>query len=318
MTRAVNHNEPVVILDPDSDCPDCPLSTEHIGKSGLACRLSFQDRIFGIISVSVPSEYAGDPEELSIFSELARELAFALHKIELDRGLRLHSEKLNAAMQLGNLAWWEMQMPSGSVVCDDRKIGMLERDPKAYQNVHFSVFTDLLHPEDYEKTMQAMRDHLEGRAESYLADYRIRKSDNSYMWYHDRGGVVERHPDGSPKRISGIVMDITHRKQTEEALRTSEEKFRTLVETMRDGLGIGDKEGRFTYVNPVLLKILGRTREELINHRFTDYLDDKNRAKFFEQQDLREKGDIRELCPLNYQKRRFGGICLYVWSSHSQ
>ena len=93
----------------------------------MACRLSFEDRIFGVLSVSVPREYAQNPEELNIFSELANELAFALHKIKLDQGLKLHGEKLNAAMQLGNLAWWEMEMPSGKVSCDARKLEMLER-----------------------------------------------------------------------------------------------------------------------------------------------------------------------------------------------
>ena len=302
----------MVILDPDIECTDCPLSGEHVGKSGMSCRLSIEDRIFGVLSVSVPSEYAQDPEELSIFKELAKEIAFALHKIELDKGLRIHSEKLHAAMQLGNLAWWEMQMPSGLAMCDDRKIGMLERDPKAYQNVHYSAFTDLLHPDDYENTMQAMRDHLEGRAESYLVDYRIKKRDNSYLWYHDRGGIVERHPDGSPKRISGLVMDITNRKKAEEALRASEEKFRTLVETMREGLGIGDEQGRFTYVNPVILNILGRTQDELLNHKFTDYLDEENRIKFLEQQELRKRG-ISENYVLSV-KRKDGSI-VYVYAS---
>ncbi|MDR3674041.1 MAG: PAS domain S-box protein, partial [Acidobacteriota bacterium] len=60
-----------------------------------------------------------------------------------------------------------------------------------------------------------------------------------------------------------IVRDITEHKQAEEALRESERKYRQLHESMMDGFGRGDKDGRLVEVNDAFCKIVGYTPEEL-------------------------------------------------------
>ncbi len=82
MTRALNQDAPVVIENPPDGCAGCPLAGEYGGRAGLAHRLAFGDRIFGVLVVSVPAAYAHDDEEQSLFQEVANDLAFALHKID--------------------------------------------------------------------------------------------------------------------------------------------------------------------------------------------------------------------------------------------
>jgi two-component system sensor histidine kinase/response regulator len=74
-----------------------------------------------------------------------------------------------------------------------------------------------------------------------------------------------------------IYNDITERKQMEEKLRQSEERFRTLVETMRVGLSAVDAKGVITYVNDQMCQMLGYTREEIIGHPTTDFQDEESR-----------------------------------------
>jgi two-component system sensor histidine kinase/response regulator len=74
-----------------------------------------------------------------------------------------------------------------------------------------------------------------------------------------------------------IYHDITERKQMEEKLRESEERFRTLVETMRLGLSAVDAKGVITYVNDQMCQMLGYTREEFIGHPTTDFQDEASR-----------------------------------------
>ncbi len=131
---------------------------------------------------------------------------------ELKEELNIYKERLETAMAAGNLAWWEMELPSGEVKFNDRKAEMLGYSPDEFN--HYSDFTDLIHPEDKDRAMKAMRDHLEGRAERYEVEYRIKKKDGDYICFRDVGRITEEGEDY--KKVSGIVIDIDERKQVEE------------------------------------------------------------------------------------------------------
>ncbi|MGC9434984.1 MAG: PAS domain-containing sensor histidine kinase [Methanomicrobiales archaeon] len=124
-----------------------------------------------------------------------------------DETLETLEDRLERAMAAGNLAWWEMDLPSGAVRFGEKKAEMLGYPPEHFG--HYSDFTALLHPEDQDRAMQAMRDHLSGTEPRYNVEYRIRTATGEYRWFHDTGGITDTHPDGSPAVVSGIVADIT-------------------------------------------------------------------------------------------------------------
>jgi PAS domain S-box-containing protein len=73
-----------------------------------------------------------------------------------------------------------------------------------------------------------------------------------------------RDSRGNTVGILGASIDITERKQAEKALRESQERFKSLVETMNDGLSLLDETGNFSYVNDRFCEMLGYSRDELI------------------------------------------------------
>jgi PAS domain S-box-containing protein len=87
-----------------------------------------------------------------------------------------------------------------------------------------------------------------------------------------------------------VLEDISERKQMEEQLRQSVERFRTLVETMRVGLSAVDTKGVITYVNDQMCQMLGYTREEFIGHPTTDFHDEESRKLQEEMFAKRRKG----------------------------
>ena len=75
-----------------------------------------------------------------------------------------------------------------------------------------------------------------------------------------------RNPQGRLESVLGISRDITERRTMEEALRKSEERFRSLVENTSDWVWEVDAAGVFTYCSPASQHLLGRAPEELLGH----------------------------------------------------
>lgn len=86
---------------------------------------------------------------------------------------------------------------------------------KDFIDVDYTAFTKIVHPDDYNRVMKAMRDHLEGKKKLYDVEYRIKTKNNLYKWFLDRGSIIERDNNDNPQTVRGVVIDITKIKQSE-------------------------------------------------------------------------------------------------------
>ncbi|MEI6314836.1 MAG: PAS domain-containing protein [Syntrophus sp. (in: bacteria)] len=80
----------------------------------------------------------------------------------------------------------------------------------------------------------------------------------------------------------GTCMDITERKTMEEALRQSEERYRTILGTIEDGYNEVDLAGRFTFFNESFQEIIGYDHDELLGMHYRHYADEKNQGQVYE------------------------------------
>ena len=165
-----------------------------------------------------------------------------------------NNSRLNLIMQAGNVAWWEMERATGKVTFGKRKTEMLGFPAKNF--THYHDFTNLIHPDDHEKVMNAMRSHLSGVLDKYEVEYRMMTKSGEYKWFYDRGSVIQRDSHGNPDKITGLVFDITERKQAETALQESEEKFKSIYDGSNDAIMLLDENGFFD-CNPKTLEIFG-------------------------------------------------------------
>jgi len=88
-----------------------------------------------------------------------------------------------------------------------------------------------------------------------------------------------------------VLKDITELKRAEESMRGSEKLYRTLVETMNEGLDIVDENGVIIYVNDKLCEMSGYSRDEMIGRPITDFLDKSAQDVYEEQRVMRRKGE---------------------------
>ncbi|MDY7032197.1 MAG: PAS domain S-box protein [Thermodesulfobacteriota bacterium] len=101
------------------------------------------------------------------------------------------------------------------------------------------------------------------KKELHTYEYRFQCKDGTYIWVRDEMKLV-RNKDGRPLEIVGYWVNINEYRKSEETLRESEERFRSLAENAPDIIFTLNKEGAWTYVNPAFEEILGYSRDEVI------------------------------------------------------
>ncbi|MGA2518214.1 MAG: PAS domain S-box protein [Thermodesulfobacteriota bacterium] len=114
-----------------------------------------------------------------------------------------------------------------------------------------------------------------------VLDYELIRKDGTTGVYELSASLI-RDEKGNVIGFRQTSRDITERKKTEEALKKSEEKYRTILESMSEGFYELDLAGNFTFVNESVCRVLGYTKNELIGMNNRQYTDKANAKRLFE------------------------------------
>ncbi|MGL1932534.1 MAG: SpoIIE family protein phosphatase [Desulfotalea sp.] len=124
-------------------------------------------------------------------------------------------------------------------------------------------YSDIVYPADHEPVKSAIHQYSEQNAEEYTMVYRCVTKTGKIRWVEDQTSVV-RNKNGVKTHNQGILIDITERKEAEDALRKSEEKFRRIVETAAEGFVLMDQDFIIIDLNNTFCSMLGYSPEELL------------------------------------------------------
>ncbi len=120
-------------------------------------------------------------------------------------------------------------------------------------------FDGRLHPDDADNAETAFQEFIKGK-KPYDIEYRLKRKDGRWVWVNERSvGTYEK--DGK-LYADGLITDITERKQAEEELRRSEEKYRSLVSNIPDVAWSSDEDCNIVYVSPNVKRLTGYTQKE--------------------------------------------------------
>ena len=185
--------------------------------------------------------------------------------------LAVSEARLKRILTAATSGYWELNLATNQVWIRPQE-GALLGPPVGEVTLDLPLCLQAAHPEDrprLDAVIDAMR---AGQALSASYEYRVPAGDGTWRWMFSRGRVVEYDAQGQPLLYAGIDCDITERKDLEEDLRRSEEKYRGLVETISGCIWEVDSQGRFTYLSPHFEALtgyppadfLGRKSEELV------------------------------------------------------
>ena len=131
-----------------------------------------------------------------------------------------------------------------------------------------------IHPDDLPLYYQVVEQNTSRPGPEFVADleHRIIRRDGEVRHILARTRVL-KDDSGRIVIIYGANQDITERKQAEEALRKSEQRFRSLVETTSEWIWEVDQNGVYTYASPKVKDILGYEPEEVVGKTPFDFMD---------------------------------------------
>lgn len=115
---------------------------------------------------------------------------------------------------------------------------------------------------------------LDGEAERQGMERQIYRRDGAVIWVSENVRAV-RDDQGHTLCFEGTMKDITKRKEAEEALRESEERYRQIVETATEGIWVIDENCKITFVNKKMAEMFACTVEGMIGKSIYDFVDDE-------------------------------------------
>ncbi len=227
----------------------------------------------------------------------------ALHDIterkKVEASLAASEERLRLAMTGANDGLWDWNLDTNEVHYSPRWFGMLGYEPDALPFT-LDTWTQLLHPDDKEGTLQLLSDLVAGRATSFETEFRMHHQDGHWVDILSRASLATAangRPQ-TPHRLVGTHVDISALRQTERALQSNRDFLDKIISGASEGISVCFACDEFPYVafslwNQRMTEITGYTLEEInrLGWYQTLYPDPHLQSRALARMDRMREGD---------------------------
>ena len=202
--------------------------------------------------------------------------------------------QLTVAADLARIAYWEHDEATDEFVFNDafyELYGTTAEREGGYRMPREGYVRKFVHPDDQEGLRRQVDENRAGPRAGNLEQYEHRgiRGDGEVLHMLSRNRIAT-DPEGRVLKAVGVNQDITARKKTEEALRESETKLRSILGASRDAIGVS-KDGIHVFVNPAYVSLFGyESADELIGMPIMNLIAPKSRGFVTEMVKKRAKG----------------------------
>jgi PAS domain S-box-containing protein len=189
--------------------------------------------------------------------------------------------------------FWVMDAETKAVTYVSPAFEQICELPAAFLKSEAMSYMKLIHAQDGERILKALDRMAEGQG--FDEEFRIVCPNGKVKWLRSIASPV-KDETGRIATFVGTAQDVTVRKEMEANLRESEDRYRDLVEHSTDLICTHTLDGRLLSVNELPAKVLGYTKEELLNRPMSDLLLPEARAEFEEALiKLKKEGFVKGL-----------------------
>lgn len=198
--------------------------------------------------------------------------------------LATSEERLKMALEAGKMGTWEWNLSTNEVSWSPTLERLHGFVPGTFDKT-FETFQATVHPEDREIVMKSIRQALEQKKAHHI-EYRAVRPDGRLCWFEVRGDV-QLDAKGQVIGMTGICMDISEQKDSEDALKRTtrqleqtKEKLTTILHSITDAFISLDSNWKCLFVNPSAAALLGRNPDHLLGKHLWDAIPEWKNSSF--------------------------------------
>jgi len=262
---ALTQKEGITIVDKSVECEECTFRSTYVDNATVIIRIEHAGRLFGLLAIALAADVdvASDDDEKELLQEVASDIAFALHDMEMEEARKAIENALREGEEKYRTLIENIQ--DGVFLIQD---GGLKFVNEAFARIPgYTVeeilgmnFGGLVAPEDRDMVADRYVRMIAGEDVPMEYEFRgIRKGEDTRTTLHMTVGLIDYH--GKPAAL-GTVKDITEHKTMEDALRESEVMYRALYDSSRDAIMMIAPEGEIFNGNSATLAMFGCKDEE--------------------------------------------------------
>ena len=211
---------------------------------------------------------------------------------QADEAMRLSEERYARATAIGKVGVWELDVGAGMYSSDVNLKKMLGYEADELSSDPFR-WLNLVHPDDQATAIEHWHDIVGGAIHHYNLELRMVRKDGSVIWTDVRGHAV-RNETGAVTRLIGATVDVSDRKNAEEALKKSHAFLRQVIDVDPNFIFAKDRHGRFILANKALADCYGSTVENLIGKSDGQFNANCEEVAFFQHHDFEVLNSLQE------------------------
>lgn len=233
-----------------------PVVEQPATKYAMMAPMVLEGAVTGVVQAMSDRQRSFTPEDLALFEHLTLLMTPAWHNARsyarARQARRLNDRILETSPDIVYL----FDLHAGKLVFTNgqlhKQLGYSEAEVAAMQH---STLAEVMHPEDAARLPQLLARYDRAADDELLeAEWRIAAADGQWHWFLNRARVFERDSSGKATLVLGFATDITNRKDIENRMRVSDERYRFLTEMGASMVWTAGPDGSIDYVN-------GRWRE---------------------------------------------------------